>query len=180
MIDSKVQFAVVREDPDIETELLKRHPNPKRAFLIASGGCTALTLQARFPDLELTLLDPNPAQIDLIKQKLEILTKLDATRRAQAFGVGVESREALTGCGNFESLFSCFRHFLRQFVLDQDEWLRVFIDPVSTASLLTKAFGSKRRTISTPCPIRSALKCPLSPNFLNNGLLKWRHWPGRQ
>ena len=72
MKDNHVQFAVVREDPKIEAELVCLH-QVSEVLLIASGGCTALTLQALFPDLRLTLLDLNPAQLELIKKKRQAL-----------------------------------------------------------------------------------------------------------
>ena len=40
MRDNPVQFAVVREDPLIEIEILERH-HCQQLLLSASGGCTA-------------------------------------------------------------------------------------------------------------------------------------------
>jgi hypothetical protein len=48
MRDNPVQFAFVREDPEIEASLVRRDHSGS-ALLIASGGCTALSLQALFP-----------------------------------------------------------------------------------------------------------------------------------
>ena len=53
---ARVQFAVVREDPRIERALVEEH-RPRRALLVASGGCTAMALRAWFPDLEVVLVD---------------------------------------------------------------------------------------------------------------------------
>ena len=53
MRDNDVQFAVVREDPMVEAELV-RLTKASHVLLITSGGCTALTLQALFPDLHNT------------------------------------------------------------------------------------------------------------------------------
>ena len=68
MRDNPIQFAVVREDPRLDQEVFSRYP-AKRPFLIASGGCTALTLQPLFPDAVFTLLDPNPAQLEHVRAK---------------------------------------------------------------------------------------------------------------
>lgn len=70
--DNPVQFAVVREDPVIEIELL-RDLRPRKALLVASGGFTALTLAALRPDLRLTRLDANAAQLDLVHWKVTAL-----------------------------------------------------------------------------------------------------------
>ena len=67
MPDNDVQFAVVREDPMVEAELV-RLTNASNVLLIASGGCTALTLQALFPDLRITLVDFNPAQLERVRE----------------------------------------------------------------------------------------------------------------
>ena len=68
MRDNKVQFAVVREDPMVEAELI-RLTGANDVLLVASGGCTALTLQALFPDLHITLFDFNPAQLEWVRKK---------------------------------------------------------------------------------------------------------------
>ena len=46
---TRAQFAVVREDPDLEAELVQ-HSGARAVLLVASGGCTALTLLHRFPN----------------------------------------------------------------------------------------------------------------------------------
>jgi len=120
-----IQFAVVREDPFIEAELV-RAIGARNIFLIGSGGCTALTLQALFPALELTLLDPNPTQLQLIKKKIEKLTSLTGEERNKAFGIGFEGDTGLNTCGNFESLFRSFRNFVYEFVLPREEFLKAF------------------------------------------------------
>ena len=72
MRDNKVQFAVVREDLMVEAELV-RLTNANNVLLIASGGCTALTLQALFPDLHITLFDFNSAQLERVREKMSAL-----------------------------------------------------------------------------------------------------------
>ena len=63
MEDNPVQFAVVREDPKIEAKLVCLH-QVNEVLLIASCCCTAFTLQALFPSLNLTLLDFNPLYLN--------------------------------------------------------------------------------------------------------------------
>lgn len=117
MRDNPIQFAVVREDPEIEATLV-RTTAAQSVLLIGSGGCTALSLRALFPELALTLVDPNPAQHDLIVRKARLLAE-DAPK--ERFNVGDDSPDGLNACGNFESLFRGLRDFLREFVLPPAE-----------------------------------------------------------
>jgi S-adenosylmethionine-diacylglycerol 3-amino-3-carboxypropyl transferase len=112
-----LQFAVVREDPDLEARLL-RHTAGRRVFLIASGGCTALHLLSRFPGLELTALDANPAQIRHVRAKLDALSRRE----------GLDAWQELSQCGNFESLFRSFRLFVEEMVAAPEEWERLLQD----------------------------------------------------
>ena len=123
MKDNHVQFAVVREDPKIEAELVCLH-QVSEVLLIASGGCTALTLQALFPDLRLTLLDLNPAQLELIKKKRQALT--DTNIRPHAFNIGTSDSRGLNQCGNFESLFRGLREFIFDLVVDKEQVRALF------------------------------------------------------
>ncbi len=123
-----IQFAVVREDPEIELNLVARIPETGSALLIGSGGCTALSIATRFPLIIQTLIEPNSSQIDLIKRKMHALVSLQYKERIDVFGVGVHSSASLVSCGNFESLFKSFRLFLYEFVMDSADWLRFFLN----------------------------------------------------
>ena len=71
-------FAQVREDPRVELAAL--HPGAdERAVVIASGGCTALSLLAAGAG-EVHAVDLNPAQNHLVELKAAAVTALD--RRA--------------------------------------------------------------------------------------------------
>ena len=107
MRDNDVQFAVVREDPMVEAELV-RLTQASNVLLIASGGCTALTLQALFPDLHITLVDFNPAQLERIREKMRALQETDTGARCQRFNIGTNDPNGLNQNGNFESLFPRF------------------------------------------------------------------------
>jgi len=117
-----VQFAVVREDPDVEAALVRRG-GVQHALLIASGGCTALTLKSLSPALRLTLLDANPAQLALVRRKVDALARASAEERAELFNVGRDDPRGLNGCGNFESLFRGLRGFLDEFVIERSDLL---------------------------------------------------------
>lgn len=124
-----IQFAVVREDPEIEREVVDL-ARAKRVLLVASGGCTAFCLRVWFPRLELTLVDPNPAQLDLVRRKIVALEDGSLDPRSpsghRAYGIGQDLPDALNQCGNFESLFRQHRSFLHEFVATPLELTQFF------------------------------------------------------
>src|SRR5688572_7855586 len=125
-----LQFAVVREDPVLESRLL-RSMGGRRVFLIASGGCTALHLLSEFRDLDLTALDGNPAQIRHVHSKIAALSRRD----------GLDQWQDLSQCGNFESLFRGLRHFLEEMVAGPEEWEQLLGDSsLSAASVLAHKY----------------------------------------
>jgi S-adenosylmethionine-diacylglycerol 3-amino-3-carboxypropyl transferase len=138
--DNPLQFAVVREDPLLDAEVLQRH-GCRRALLIASGGCTALALAGLVPDLELTLLDPNPAQLAHVGRKLEVLLGSDEGERLRRFNVEDDDPEGLSECGNFEALFRGLRAFLHDFVWPRDAWRRAFLEPAAARALPEQVFA---------------------------------------
>ncbi|MBY0516639.1 MAG: DUF3419 family protein [Bacteriovoracaceae bacterium] len=122
-VDNPIQFAVVREDPMIEKFLVETH-KPKNALLIAGGGCTAFTLSTLFPDLKITLVDPNPAQLQLVQRKSQALQRLSMD--PGIVNIGNEDPQGLNACGNFETLFHCLRDFWRSFILKPQELEHMF------------------------------------------------------
>ncbi|MBN9417655.1 MAG: DUF3419 family protein [Candidatus Eremiobacteraeota bacterium] len=66
--DLPVAFAVVREDPRLDLEVLDHLGGRPRVVMIASGGETALSL-ARRPLGSLLLVDANAAQLELVRCK---------------------------------------------------------------------------------------------------------------
>ncbi|MDD4975679.1 MAG: hypothetical protein PHY93_15085, partial [Bacteriovorax sp.] len=75
MKSGQLQFAVVREDPEIECDLIKNNSQIKKILMIGSGGCTAFSVRLMNPNIEQTLVEPNPAQIYLIKTKEKLLAE---------------------------------------------------------------------------------------------------------
>lgn len=142
MRNNKVQFAVVREDPMIEAELV-RSTNANDVLLIASGGCTALTLQALFPDLRMTLVDFNPAQLDRVRDKIRALHTEDDVTRQQLFNIENSSPKGLNQCGNFESLFRGLREFIFDLVADEVEIRRLFEEDGHHANVSELLFSNK-------------------------------------
>jgi len=122
-LENPIQFAVVREDPMLEKELMEKF-KPASALLMASGGCTAFTLATLFPELKLTLVDPNPAQIQLIQRKSQALQRLGMD--PAIVNIGSEDPQGLNACGTFETLFRCLRDFWRAFIIRADELEHMF------------------------------------------------------
>ena len=142
MRNNKVQFAVVREDPMVEAELV-RLTKAKNVLLIASGGCTALTLQALFPDLHITLVDFNPAQLERVREKMRALRDVDAVKRHRQFNIGTSDPEGLNQNGNFESLFRGLREFIFDLVADEAEIRALFEEEGQLAKVSEILFSSK-------------------------------------
>ena len=142
MPDNDVQFAVVREDPLVEAELV-RLTNASNVLLVASGGCTALTLQALFPNLHITLFDFNPAQLERVGKKMSALRDADAATRCQRFNIGSSDPSGLNQNGNFESLFRGLREFIFDLVADETEIRRLFEEEGRLARVSEVLFSSK-------------------------------------
>jgi len=139
-VGNAIQFAIVREDPAAELTVVDTLLRPDaRVLLVASGGCTALSLGALRPSLRLTLLDANPAQLTLVRQKLAALSDLpvDSLERRKAFGVDVDDPTSFCGCGNFESLFRGLRGVLDDLVLPA-AGRRAILDGRASPSTLTQ------------------------------------------
>ena len=142
MPDNDVQFAVVREDPMVEAELI-RLTQASNVLLIASGGCTALTLQALFPDLHITLFDFNLAQLERVQEKISALRETDTATRHRRFNIGTSDPNGLNQNGNFESLFRGLREFIFDLVADEAEIRALFEENERLANVSALLFSSK-------------------------------------
>jgi S-adenosylmethionine-diacylglycerol 3-amino-3-carboxypropyl transferase len=120
---SRLKFAVVREDPELEAQLV-RATGARAVLLVASGGCTALALKHEFPQLDVVAFDFNPSQLAHVKKKAEAVERGDLRQ----LNVGDASRSGLNQCGDFEGLFRTLRGFLLEFVLTAEE-LEAFFAP---------------------------------------------------
>ena len=139
MFNNPIQFAVVREDPLIEASLV-RADQCSQIAIIGSGGCTALTLQVLFPSLRITVVDPNSAQLKLIQKKMRVLHSGDPAQKKSLFNIENPDPTGFNQCGNFESLFRCFRGFLGEFVLSSEDWRQVFLDSEFRNEVLPSVF----------------------------------------
>lgn len=121
-----IQFAVVREDPFIEANIIKQ-TNVESIAMICSGGCSVLSLRSMFPNLNITAFDMNGAQINLFKEKLHALNHKASL--FETFNIDVYNTSGLNQSGNFELLFNSFRHFIHEFIMGPNE-LRVMFQNI--------------------------------------------------
>ena len=143
-VNNPIQFAVVREDPAVELTVLSRLAlSNARVLLVASGGCTALTLSALQPSLDLTLIDANRAQLDLVERKVAALREHapGSEQRLRLFGVDVDDDDgSLSGCGNFESLFRGLRAGLNDLIMSRGDRRRLILDGTDRKPLLLNRY----------------------------------------
>jgi S-adenosylmethionine-diacylglycerol 3-amino-3-carboxypropyl transferase len=111
-----LKFAVVREDPELECELV-RAGGRRAALVVASGGCTLLTLQARFAELHVAAFDRNPMQLEHVRKK----GRAAARGEHAALNIDDPAPSGLNQCGEFEGLFRLLRGALCEFVATPDE-----------------------------------------------------------
>jgi S-adenosylmethionine-diacylglycerol 3-amino-3-carboxypropyl transferase len=116
-----VKFAVVREDPEIEALLVAR-TRPQAVLLVASGGCTALTLAHRFPWLHVTAFDINPLQLEHVRRKSEVAARGELA----SLNVEVSRPDGVNQCGEFEKLFRVLKAALEEFVAPRAELSEYF------------------------------------------------------
>ncbi len=119
----ELKFAVVREDPALEAELVARL-GARAVLLVASGGCTALSLAARHPELAITAFDLNPVQLAHVEAKAA------AVERGELGLLNVDD-DASTGLnqrGAFEKLFRVLRTFVSELVALPGDVERYFAD----------------------------------------------------
>lgn len=118
-----VAFAQVKEDPLIDAaalELATRHlDRPANVAMIASGGCTAAYLLTQpLKIANLTLIDANPAQLELSQKKINFLTTPPTSGETALHLLGHsqnlpdQATPALDYDGRFEHIFAIMRRHL--------------------------------------------------------------------
>ncbi len=94
----------------------------KRALLFAGGGCAALSLARRYPDLAFTAFDPDAAQIEHVRVKIEAAEKRDVAH----LNVEDASPEGLNALGALEGVFRAFRARFEADVAPREELVAFF------------------------------------------------------
>jgi len=157
MKQNDIQFAVVREDPEIFMQDMQ-DKKVNKVLMIGSGGCSALSYKSVMPHLDITLLDMNPAQLNLVKAKVQAFKDVDndSNYRTSAlfknaaikhrFGildengqkVGNKEVNTLSSNGNFESLFRQLMSFVFEFVVDKKE-LKLLLEEKEEEKVIKKS-----------------------------------------
>lgn len=119
---AELLYAVIREDARLEGDLINR-VQAKQVLCVASGGCVALSLSSRFPDVKVTAFDTSQAQLD------HLANKADAARRRDLVALNVESaaNAGLNQCGELEKVFRLLRAFFEEFIASHHEMLTFFV-----------------------------------------------------
>jgi S-adenosylmethionine-diacylglycerol 3-amino-3-carboxypropyl transferase len=90
-ISTELAFSQVREDWRIEWQILDRLQRradqpPLRVLLVASGGCTALSLLAHPSVGQIDAVDLNPAQLELVELRRSVLQHLSSPEQLDLIG----------------------------------------------------------------------------------------------
>ncbi|MBL8683513.1 MAG: DUF3419 family protein [Myxococcales bacterium] len=123
----RLSFAVVREDADIERAILERDlggASGRAALVVASGGCTALSLLGACEGLSVTAFDINPAQLEHVSRKFERAAR--GPSAWAALNVERDDATALNQSGEFERLFRVMRGAITSLVATHDELVAFF------------------------------------------------------
>lgn len=117
----RLLFAVIREDARLEGDLVRR-TDASRILTVASGGCVALSLASRFPNLRVTAFDRSRAQLE------HVGSKAIAAARGERRLLNVEdaTAESLNQCGEFEKVFRLLRKFFEEFIASHGDLLAFF------------------------------------------------------
>ena len=133
-MDPKLKFAVVREDPEIERRLVESS-GARSILIVASGGCTVLSLELGFPELEIVAFDINARQIEHIDAKRAAARRGDTTR----LNVADRSANHLNQSGAFEGIFRLLRSTIEEFVAAPGEVEQFFAsDDASRSPILER------------------------------------------
>ncbi|MGH7298343.1 MAG: DUF3419 family protein [Polyangiaceae bacterium] len=137
------KFAVVREDANVEHALCLRTGSVAGSVLVvASGGCTALTLAHREPRLKVTAFDLSPLQLAHVEAKRAAVARGDLA----ALNVGDDAPAGLNQLGEFESLFRTLRRFVEEMVAPPEAIARYFDGATAAADrqALVRAWCASR------------------------------------
>ncbi|HTJ80354.1 MAG TPA: DUF3419 family protein [Polyangiaceae bacterium] len=118
---ASLAYAVIREDARIEGDLVTR-AGAKRVLTVASGGCVALSLASRFPDLDVTAFDQSALQLEHLAQKAVAARARDLA----ALNVENAASRGLNQCGEMEKVFRLLRAFFEEFIAPHGELLAFF------------------------------------------------------
>lgn len=129
------KFAVVREDPELESALVE-HTGATALLTVASGGCTPLTLATRHPSLAVTAFDVAEVQLRHVERKVEALL----AGRLESLGLGSADPRGLHQLGHFEGLFRLLAQGVRDLIGLDPARLVPPVDPEVLATALASPY----------------------------------------
>ena len=118
-------FDNVYEDPRLELSLFKEY-SARKMLCIASGGCTALTLKTLLPDLQISLVDTNPGQLALVKEKVSILEAGDEIKIKRFFNIGSAYDECFSNRTVFNKINRCLRLLIQELLASESKLVELF------------------------------------------------------
>lgn len=164
---ANLEFAVIREDARLEGDLVMR-TRAKRLLCVASGGCVALSLAARFPSLEVTVFDESKSQLEHLLLKARAVERRDLTR----LNVEDASRHGLNQCGEFEKVLRLLRAAFEEFIAPHDELLAFFTRarPTVVLDAMVRSWLSSRywKAAFASCFTDELLETSLHPKRLRH------------
>ena len=87
----ELSFSQVREDLETDLrvveQLATRLDRPLRVLLVASGGCTALSLLSNLSIAHIDAIDVNPAQLHLVELRRSAIAKLSISEQFELMGI---------------------------------------------------------------------------------------------
>lgn len=97
-ISSDIAFSQVREDPNIELQVIDRltasQAHPLRVLMVASGGCTALSLLSRPAIARIDAVDANMAQLHLVELRRQAVMHLSLDDQLNLMGSGLNLQDS--------------------------------------------------------------------------------------
>lgn len=163
----RLLFAVIREDPRLEGDLVNRI-RAKRVLCVASGGCVALSLASRFPHLEVTAFDKSRAQLEHVAEKAAAAGRRDL----KLLNVEDANAEGLNQRGELERAFRVLRKFFEEFIAPHGELVAFFTRalPLHVLDAMVRRWTSSRYWAAAfqSCFSDELLKTTMGPLLLRH------------
>ncbi len=118
-------FDHVYEDPRLELMLCQKYA-AKKVLFIASGGCTALTLKTRLPELQVSVVDTNADQLSLVKEKVALLESRNYDAIKQKFDIAKTHNESFSRNAVFNGINRCLRLLTNELLIHEDALKSLF------------------------------------------------------
>lgn len=170
---SEIAFSQVREDPRIELRVIQelaKHQRPLRILLVASGGCTALSLLTSPAITKVEAIDLNPAQLHLVELRRQALLHLPLDAQLRLIGVVQFDAEQAASDRDRLSIYANLRNYLPQptqaFWDARQEQIAFGVNRVGRFEQLFRELATKFAQIGIS-PLKEPLTAVQHPQWLN-------------